>query len=295
MQEYTISLMNNELSDDVRVTCLERIVCWKLKSVNFSKRIKEHELENKTSAIYILLDQTNLPKYIGESNDCLSRIKKHQLDKDWIESIILIFSDKDSSQLSKDDLRYYEAEIINNFNEKGIALDNKEKNYNKKINSVDKQMYIEEFKTIKNLLTFLIPDYIVQDSVKAAEDDYDDVVESINTVTTNKEIIKGLYNKNNGSITILNKQFYSVNEYDGDSKNKKYWSDTLKTLKKLDKQGLIKYHYDNFKYCVEIIKNLKFTYPSGASCFIHGRSRNGRTDWKLENGKPLKTVIKTYY
>ncbi len=54
-------------------------------------------------------------------------------------------------------------------------------------------------------------------------------------------------------------------------------------------------HRKKHKYnlCENLVtKNTEFYSPSGASCFIGGRSSDGKTDWKTEKGEELEKFLK---
>ena len=111
-------------------------------------------------------------------------------------------------------------------------------------------------------------------------------------ITKNKEKIKGVFNKNIGSITILAGQKYTLNKYQSNSNiQKKHWNNTQKKLAILQQKNAIEIIKYNGISKVKIKKPIKFNSPSGSACFIHASSRNGWTNWKLKNGKELKTFI----
>ena len=297
MKEYQQEFKITYVNDDIRITSLNRIVCWKLKYFNFSDKIDNYKLDKKAAAVYIFLDQDNKPSYVGQSNNWFVRMKdpKHKTKLESVENIVLIFSDKISAPLFKHELRYYEQWLISDFNEKldkNEKLENKQKNYNKKVDPIDIKKCNYEYEIIKNQLKFLIPNYIDYDEFEIINEKDENSNEDCFTTTKNKKRIKGIFNKNKVSITILADQKYKLNKEQFNSENqKKYWDKALKQLLKLQQKNALKVDESNDAIKVEIIKEINFKSPSGAACFIHAASRNGWTDWKLKkDNKELRTI-----
>ena len=298
MKEYQQEFKITYVNDDIRITSLNRIVCWKLKYFNFTDKIDNYKLDKKAAAVYIFLDQDNKPSYVGQSNNWFVRMNdpKHKIKLESVENIILIFSDKISAPLFKHELRYYEQWLISDFNEKldkNAKLENIQKNYNKKVDPIDIKKCNYEYEIIKNQIKFLLPNYIDYDDYEILNEKQKSSDHECKIFTKNKEEIDGIFNKNKGSITILPDQEYTLNKYQSSSDiQKKHWDKAQNDLlkQKQDKAVEIIKSSDGDQV-IKIKKSIKFNSPSAAACFIHASSRNGRTDWKLPNGEELRTII----
>ena len=201
------------------MTCLGRITSWKLTTYFcqklitsvFSKVVKEHKIKKNKPAIYILLDKRNERLYVGEADKWFNRVSIHLRGKKWIDKIIIIYSNNDANNLTKDELKYYENLLILDFKKNlKIKLENKQETYDKIFDRIQEIEFENEYFTIKDQLKFLIPECILDDDY--TNDDNINTKFNCYISTIYKEKVQGIYNKTTNAITILKNQKYLLNE-----------------------------------------------------------------------------------
>lgn len=291
-RKYTIFL----LDCISRVTGLGRINSWKFDNIllskidnnRFAEIVKEHKIKSDKPAIYILLDNKNERLYVGEADKWINRVSVHLSQKKWINKIIIIYSNTNTNDLTKDELKYYENRLILDFkNNLKLILDNKRDTYDKKFDLFQEIELKNEYFTIKDQLKILIPECIHDDNIINTDDNIN-LEFNCYISTIHKEKIQGIFNKSANTITIIANQKYLLNKCKSKSKEvEATWNGLWNKLQKFCKENLVKITKNNAVYEITILQNIHFSSPSAAGLFVKGRSTNGWTEWKNENNEPI--------
>jgi len=240
----------------------------------FEDAIKRTEL--KRTGVYLLMsDPSNdeLPSvHIGEGDDISARLKSHAADqtKDFWDRFVA-FTSKDLN-LTKAHVKYLEARLI-----ELIASAKKCKVENKTSPSFDRlpeadiadmETYLEEIQLILPVIGINLFRRTQRNDMQKSEAE----VTTFVLQNKNKGIDARAYEVD-GIFMLLKGSLGSLHErasFNGGLKNRRDTSLKNGTIEPFgDKQ---------FK----LLEDLEFSSPSGASVFLHGTSRNGRSDWIVE-------------
>ena len=244
------------------------------------KKIKDSsdrvELEN--TGVYILLGKSPQSEnkdlaYIGEAEGIYKRLQQHLSVKDfWNEAIVFVSKDEN---LNKAHIKYLESRLyeialeVNRF-----ELDNSNIPTRPNISESDKaemEEFLENIKLLVNALGFKIFEEIRQTSQTAEEQEKN---------TFYIEAARGANAKGqmtNEGFVVLKDSIIADSITSSFPKN---WSCLRETL---IKEGVVSIGY-------VFLKDYLFTSPSAAAAIVMGRSANGLTEWKLSDGRVLKSV-----
>lgn len=226
-----------------------------------------------STGIYLLFGKNadnNELVYIGEAENVLTRINQQLSQKDfWNETIVFISKDEN---LNKAHIKYLEnrlheiAKKTNRYN-----IENGNIPTQSSISEPDRaemEEFIENIKLLVNTLGHKV---------------FEEKRENLNT-NQQKEI---LYIKAARGCSSMGEQ---TSEGFVVFKNSKIASSTTislsKSIKKLREELMEKGLVKNFEFCEDFI----FSSPSLAASFVMGRSANGLTEWKTDNGRILKSL-----
>ncbi len=242
------------------------------------KKLKEVEplglKEAKYYGIYFLFGKDEAigksKAYIGQSNECLKRVKQHDNPKEdyWTEAIIIIsktqsFQNTEISYL--EELAIAEAAAANRFELTNTKTPNKNKNA---VSKTSEPTLKRHFEIIKILLPTL---------------GHYPLFESINKTNSNDILI------------CKRKEVNAEGEYLDDgfvvfkgSKAAKQLATTSNSSIKNLREFLIKQNVLVDKgNILEFKEDYKFNTPSSAATQVFGSSANGWTEWKDKDGKTL--------
>ena len=288
--KYDVTFFTN---NDVKITSNKRIISWKINVINFKNKIIEYRLNKNKPAIYIFVDQANKRLYVGEGDRWFSRIE-NRINQDWISSVIVIMSNSTDNELSKDELKFYENLLINNFNNnKSLQVDNIITTYKKTFDYTKETTMRDEYQVIEKQINFLIPvDKVISNSTSRSLNK--DEIECYTTV--NKEHINATYNFKTKQTIISEGQTYYLKKSDSDSERQiKKWNDVYKDTLLKAKAGQLKIVNSNPPYKINILKDIVFDSSSAAASFLKGRGCDGLADWKREkDNKKLNEIMSRF-
>lgn len=244
--------------------------------------------ELSRTGVYVLIgsddvDQGQQKIYVGEADELKSRIVNHNKEKEFWDRFVSI-SSKDMN-LTKAHVKYLEGRLLDFAHDSAkVNVDNKTNpNFDKlpEADISDMESFLEE---VRLALPVLGIDFFP--TRKAIQTHSAEVGEFSNA--NNGEIYFFLKNTKMGidaKASEINGQFVLLEGSKGNLKEgPSFLSSGIKSLRdRLVSSGIAQNTGDgNFV----LKKDVEFKSPSGASVFLHGTSRNGRTDWQVE-GKGL--------
>ena len=264
-----------------RMTC--ELSNWTGKALKIPrKKIKESsdrpELEN--TGIYILLGKSDKSEnkelaYIGEAEGIYKRLNQHLSAKDfWNEALVFVSKDEN---LNKAHIKYLESrlhEIAIKVNRYDIENGN---NPTRSIISESDQAEMEEFleniKILVNALGFKIFEELRKDQT---------IEEQINStfyiIAARGANAKG--QMTNEGFVVLKDSEIATTMTNSFPKN---W---VSVRQSLIEEDIISKINDKFIFKEDHL----FSSPSAAAAVVMGRSANGLTEWKLSDGRILKSV-----
>lgn len=247
------------------------------------KKIKDSsdrpELEN--TGVYILFGKSDKTEnkdlaYIGEAEGIYKRLMQHVASKDfWNESLVFVSKDEN---LNKAHIKYLESrlyEIAINVNR--YELENSNIPPKPNISESDKaemEEFIENIKLLVNTLGFKIFEELRQVNQTAEEQEKN---------TFYIEAARGANAK--GQIT--NEGFVVLKDSEiADTITNSFPKNWLSLRESLLSEGIV----SPLNGKLTFLKDHLFTSPSAAAAIVMGRSANGLTEWKLSDGRILKSV-----
>jgi hypothetical protein len=224
------------------------------------------------TGVYFLFGNTDdgaKPKvYIGEGEDCFTRIQSHNRKKDFWTHCVIISTKTD--EYTKTDGKYIEHYCLDKAKEIGrYIIDNDTGSKKPSISESREYDLLDNFETAKILLATL--GYPIFEEKRKAK--------------STKELFY-CNGKNNASATgELTDDGFLVYK-DGkasiaETKGMNKWIGILR--KRLLEEGILKVENDVYAFQQDYI----FNSPSAAAATILGRSSNGWRSWKDKNGKTL--------
>lgn len=235
----------------------------------------ERRDDAKNTGIYFLFgkdDNNNTTIYIGEAENILSRLKQHISDKNYWNDAVAIISN--NNFLNKAHIKYLENEFYLLAYEAARAIIiNRTVPTRSSISEYDEatlEGFINDTKLLVNTLGYKVFDLVDEDSnndsplfyIKAARG-----ADGIGKIVSDGfAVLKG--SAIASSVT---------NSYpSGSNKRRQYLIDN----------GIVD---SDFTF----VKDYVFNSPSSAAEIIMGRSANGLTEWKTEEGQLLKAIVET--
>lgn len=219
--------------------------------------------------IYFLVGKNYL--YVGQTQDIKERIKNHDKNKyNWEKVVVFL---RDGDPFNKSEVLYLEYLCITTINKIEVDYEkilNQNKPKEPTIHNYMKQAIIEAFNKIKIIIDFLNYPFFLEAKQEGIVKKFycklqDGTVDAI-----------GFYDDVNKKFTVEKNSLIRMANINQDVKEV-----YLKTLEKLKTKS--EGHLENGK-----LKNdITFESLSSASSFCLGRSSNGWTAWRDENGKPI--------
>lgn len=248
---------------------------YKISRNNLSKFEERKDAQN--TGIYFLFgkdDEGNDAVYIGEAENIYKRLKQHVNDEFYWNDCIAVISKDDL--LNKAHVKYLENMFYNfAVNSNRVKLVNSTVPTCSSVDEYDSAMleeFIDNTKLLVNTLGYKVFESVKQqDGIKSKTEKiqyfYIDAAKGANgkglSVPDGFAVLKGS--------VIVNPVLPSM-------------SVNLRKLRqKLIDSGVID---DNYTF----VKDYIFTSPSLAAAVLVGRNANGRTEWKTEDNKTLKSI-----
>jgi len=212
--------------------------------------------------------------YIGESENIYERLKQHLREKEfWYDSILIISKDEN---LNKAHIKYLENKLyITADSSRRYKLKNENVPTKPSISeseSAEMDEFISNIKILVNTLGYKIFDEttVADEKLNETEIFYIEAVRGAKA--RGKSVSNGflVFKGSEIAISIVNS-----------------FSESMKSLREklINENIIIK---DGDKLILE--KDYIFSSPSTAAIIVMGRSANGKTEWKLKNGKTLQDI-----
>ena len=244
--------------------------------------------EISRTGVYVLVgpdesDQGLKKIYIGEADELKSRISSHNKEKDFWDRFVSI-SSKDMN-LTKAHVKYLEGRLLDLAHDSAkAAIDNKTNpNFDKlpEADISDMESFLEEVRLALPVLGIdFFPSRRTSKEFPAQLDEPEGGIrEAVYfTLFNTKAGIAARAVEIDGKFVVLEGSAGSLKE------RSSFLNHASKQLRdRLLSTGVLeKTSFDNFV----LRKDVEFNSPSGASAFLFGTSRNGRTDW-IVDGKTI--------
>ncbi len=232
----------------------------------------------KQAGVYVLFGSEGDKKlaYIGESENVYKRLCQHSEDekKDfWNEAIIFVSKDK---KLNKALIKYIEnrlydiAKSIDRYMLQNTTIPTK--SYICESDEADMEEFIEKLQLLVDTLGYKIFEPIRKADI--ANSNFIFHIQSSKGVKATGEYSNEGFLIHKGS-TIIKEPGTSANSSHLEMRNKL-----------IDNSSLI----DIGNY-YEVNKDILLSSPSFAAALVHGRGANGMTEWRLDDGRDLKSVM----
>ena len=235
----------------------------------------EKRKDSSHTGVYYLFgkdDDNNTTIYIGEAENIIQRLKQHLSDKEyWNEAIVVISKD---NLLNKAHVKFLEHEFFQLASEASRAIIvNKTVPTRSSVSEYDEAMlreFIENTKLLVNTLGYKVFDLIQTEK-------------NIDSPVFHIIAARGA----NGRGIIVSDGFAVLKgSVIASSVTNSYSASSAKRRNFLIEQGIINAEYT-------FVKDYVFNSPSSAADIVMGRSANGLTEWKTDDGRILKSVINT--
>ena len=207
--------------------------------------------------------------YVGESEECLARLRQHNRDKDFWQLAIVITSK--TQYFTKSHVKFleaYSAEIVNN--EKRYHLENSTRPVKPHISESAEADLQDNFDTIRLLVSTLgYPVFEEMPKVRA-----DETLEC----RGKKAVAKAEYTED--GMVVLSGSLANVEL----TSSAGPWVTGMR--ERLLNDGVLIREGEVFKFVTDHV----FNSPSAAAAVVLARSANGWTEWKYPDGKTLDEV-----
>lgn len=264
-----------------RMTC--ELSNWTGKALKIPrKKIKESldrpELEN--TGIYILFGKSDNSEnkelaYIGEAEGIYKRLNQHLSAKDfWNEALVFVSKDEN---LNKAHIKYLESRLheiaikVNRYD-----LENGNVPPRSTISESD-QAEMEEFlENIRLLVNAL--GYKIFEELRKVQSLEEEVKNTFYINAARGANAKGQMT-NEGFVVLKDSEITNSLTNSFPENWKKFRQNLIEDLVLVEVNGKLIFKED-----------FLFSSPSAAAAVVMGRSANGLTEWKLNDGRPLKTI-----
>ena len=231
------------------------------------------------TGVYVLLGERDgeALAYIGEAEDLGERMRDHAKKKDWWETAVLITSA--ANNLHKAHVKYLESRLVEiAYGVKASALDNGNIPPRSSLSEAD-QANMESFlDTLRMVLPAIRVDIFMDKSRPASETPKTtDVTLPVFDLSTPRIGIKATAVLKDGE-WIVQAGSLARNEWVGDRAHNTNYH---KLHDELCANGVLECDGQHRRFT----RDYAFSSPSAAGAVVNGRSTNGRTAWKLRDGK----------
>ncbi len=238
------------------------------------------------AGVYLLLGERDgeAVAYVGESEDIRSRIKTHDVEKDWWTVAVLVTTA--GNKLNKAHARYLEARLIEEAYAVGrTPLNNATRPTRPPLSEAD----VSKMEAFLNNILIVLPAVRVDIFIQRARSKPPAIEYAATTVAQGAtrfvlevrrhglkayaEVLNGEFVVEAGSLARLN---WEGREIAGSS--------YAKLHAELKRAGILR---EDGPYCV-FKQSYAFASPSAAAAVVSGRSANGATAWQTEGGQTYK-------
>jgi len=231
--------------------------------------------ELKNVGVYFLVghegDDLKDQLYIGEAEDCLTRLKQHNKEKDFWDIVIVVISK--TQHFTKAHIKYLENHCYEEALKSGrYRLVNSNKPKKSHLPESAEADLLDNFDTIKLLLSTL--GYSFFDVINKP------AIEKVLTCKGKSAFAEGEYLED--GLVVFTGSKCNIDTTPTFPKS----SQGLRT--KLEDEGILKVSSGVLRFA----SDYAFSSPSAASDVILGRSSNGWSEWKYRDGKTLNEVIR---
>jgi len=235
--------------------------------------------EAKQTGVYILIgaDDDGPLAYIGEAENLAERIKQHASSKKWWTQVVLVTTAGDA--LHKAHVKYLESRLVEEAQSIGhMRLENSNTPQRASLNEAARANMEAFLDTLKMVLSAIRVDLFYSETrrlpIQAAEPKIED---RLFEFEVRKHGIKAQARLVAGEMIVCAGSV--VREvWAGDRSDKvHYW----RLHDKLVSEGLISIEQGTAR----LVEDFAFSSPSAAASIVAGRSSNGRTSWKLSDGR----------
>ena len=232
---------------------------------------KRNELKNV--GIYFLIGSSDIDSkpalYIGEAEDCLTRLKQHNKTKDFWNVAIAIISK--TQYFTKTHIKFLESQCYLEAQKAGrFKIENPSVPNTPFVSESMEADLIDNFDTIRTLVATL--GYPIFDQIKKPTQ------KDVLYCKGKDAMAEGEYTED--GLIVFSGSKCNVKETKSAGPYVKNWRD------KLIDDGVLKKEGDIFKFTQDHI----FSSPSTAAAVVLGRRANGWTEWKYGDGKTLDEV-----
>lgn len=239
--------------------------------------LKREEL--RRTGVYLIYGESyasDLPSvYVGEGDEIATRIRAHSKDddKDYWDRFVAITS-KDMN-LTKAHVKYLEGRIIRLLNEaKKCLVKNKTEPTFDRLPEAD----ISDMETFLEELQLVLPvigiDFLRKPKAPISTKSQPSELETVFVLAHNGKGIDASAIEQDGEFIVLAGSTGSLNVAPSFHDKMKALRDQALESGRMIKSG------DN---CFRLEEDIAFSSPSAAAVFLFGTSRNGRTDWLVQN------------
>lgn len=234
--------------------------------------------ELKNPGVYLLFGKNETGQaivYIGEAEIIFDRLKQHLAQKDfWNEVITFISKDEN---LNKAHIKYLENRLYEQARKTNRYIINNGSTPTKSSISESDQAEMEEFieniKLLTNTLGHKVFEEIRETKIQLPE----------KQKTFSIKAARGANAK--GILTSSGFVVFKGSEIANSTVNS--MADSFNKLRdRIINEGIVIKKDDRLSF----VKDYEFSSPSTAAVIVMGRNANGRTEWKLANGKTLKAT-----
>ena len=242
--------------------------------------------EASRGGVYLLTGETGggALAYIGESEAVGSRIRSHDMNKDWWSSAVLVTSSED--QLNKAHVRYLEARLIQEARRIGrTPLDNGTAPARPALSEAD----VAKMEEFLDRLLFVLPAVRIDIFVERARSTVD--LNAASTTSARSPVQRFLISARKhglrASAVLLDGEFVveagslARSAWEGAETRRSSYADLYDGLRR---EGVLVTEGEHAVFA----KNYTFTSPSAAAAVVLGRSANGATAWRTDDGLAFK-------
>ncbi|UWP89959.1 GIY-YIG nuclease family protein [Aliiroseovarius crassostreae] len=236
--------------------------------------------EAQQTGVYILIgqDENGPLAYIGETENMADRLKSHAQSRDWWDDAILITAARDA--LHKAHVKFLEARLIQLAKEAGqIRLENGNQPGGASLN----EAHTANMESFLDTLHMVLPAIRVEffqsgRRTRPPQEKANQTVPQLEfELAMPRHGVQAKAQIDGAELVVLAGSIIRA-EWIGDRSEKThYW----KLFDALQSQGLIVKESGKGK----LIADYAFASPSAAASVVTGRSANGRTSWKLPDGR----------
>lgn len=238
--------------------------------LEFSKRD-----DSENTGVYFLIgkDENNIDTiYIGEAEKMLSRLKQHLKDTEYWNDCIAVIS-KDNL-LNKAHVKYLENKFYTLAKEAGRSIVvNSNIPTCSSISEYDEAMlqeFISNAKLLVNTLGYKTFDSLEDSSMKRASNQVYFYIKAARGADAKGVVVSD-------GFAVLKGSFIASTTVPSMSAN------LIQLRTSLIEKGIINSEF-------QFVKNHIFTSPTLAAAVVMGRNANGRTEWKTEDNKSIKSI-----